>query len=164
MCTTWVIVPIMYKCSYIPYQLLNATQYTPGAVAEYPQSCDSNGIVGKVVYNAVSYTFTESDSTRYALGKSVDTCSMLYTPICTTISKLPPYSCSRTLHQGFFSCAATAVANAQFLVQLLIFFSAMLLPYLSATFPTTDTGTGGSKSDNSVEMVHATTVNAVHAK
>lgn len=108
----------------------------PGAVSEYPQACPSNGVVGKLVYNQPDvYMFTPTDAAAYAVNNAVSYCDALYAPVCATVSNLPPYSCSRTLHQGFFACAATAVANTQFLVQLLIFFTAMLLPKLTAWFP-----------------------------
>ena len=128
--------------------------------------------MGRVSYNHQYYLFTESDAMAYALSRSAPTCATLYAPICTTVADLPPYSCSRTINQGFFSSAATAVANAQFLVQILIFLTAMLLPYLADRFPETafpssgdSNNSSGIDTDNSVEMVQGTaTLNTMHGK
>lgn len=106
-------------------------------VAEYPQACENNGLVGKVIFSKRSYFLTSSDSQAYALNHSASSCAALASPMCNTVSALPPYSCSRTLKQGFFSCAATAVANAQFLVQVLVFACAFMLPKLAKVFPAT---------------------------
>ena len=81
------------------------------------------------------YTFTAADASAYAVENSAYHCPALYEPICTRISDLPPYSCTRTLEQSFFASAATAFANAQFLVQILILIGAIVLPFTVRIFP-----------------------------
>lgn len=115
-------------------EVLNATDYTPGVREEYPYQCIKNGVVGQVLYNE-DYFFTPTDTASYAKSMATGHCTTLYEPIAGTISDLPPYSCTRTTHPGFFVCLATAVANTQLLFQIIVFFSAMLLTKLSKRYP-----------------------------
>jgi hypothetical protein len=115
-------------------EVLNATDYTPGVREEYPYQCQKNGVVGQVLYTH-EYFFTPTDTASYALAKAAGHCNSLYAPIAETISDLPPYSCTRTTHPGFFVCLATAVANTQLLFQILVFFTAMLLTKMAKRFP-----------------------------
>jgi hypothetical protein len=137
-------------------EVLNATDYTPGIREEYPYQCLKNGVVGQVVYND-DYFFTPTDASTYALSKATGHCRNLYAPIAGTISDLPPYSCTRTTHPGFFVCLATAVANTQLLFQILVFFSAILLTKLAKRFPPQRTHTGPAaqiqKKKMEVELV-----------
>ena len=114
--------------------MVSPTAYTPGAVAEYPQSCETNGIEGKIVYNQ-KYTFNSADMQSFATTNAVSYCPNLYAPIVAKVSKLPPYSCSRTLHQSFLSCFGSAFANMSFLMQIMVFACAMWLPRLAERYP-----------------------------
>lgn len=119
---------------YVCFQVVPPTDYTPGAVAEYPQACETNGVEGKIVYNQ-NYKFNSADMTTFATTNAVSYCPNLYAPIVAKVAKLPPYSCSRTLHQSFLSCFGTAFANMSFLMQLMVFACAMWLPRLAERYP-----------------------------
>jgi len=114
--------------------VVSPTLYTPGAVAEYPQACETNGIEGKIVYSQ-DYNFNSADMQSFAITNAVPFCPNLFAPIVAKVAKLPPYSCSRTLHQSFLSCFGTAFANMTFLMQLMVFACAMWLPKLAESYP-----------------------------
>lgn len=94
-----------------------------------------NGVAGKIVYDTYDYAFTTTDASAYAVGNAARHCGQLYRGTCEKVTELPPYSCSRTLQQGFFTSAATAFANAQFLVQILILIGAIVLPFTASILP-----------------------------
>ena len=140
---------------------------------------DGRGGGGQQVYRGADLSYAmEITLEEAALGKEAqiripsweecDTCHGSGAKPGTSAKTCTTCHGSGTVHlrQGFFSCAATAVANAQFLVQLLIFFSAMLLPYLAGTFPTSAHPESNlAAADKSIELVQgSTTVSAVHEK
>lgn len=127
--------------------MLDGNEYTPGVVAEYPEFCANNGVVGNVVYKQ-EYVFTATDASAYAVKDSAIHCPALYNPICSKISNLPPYTCSRKLQQSFFSAAATAFANAQFLVQILILICAVVLPFTARMTPVVPRSNGDSEASD----------------
>jgi hypothetical protein len=116
--------------------LLSSSDYTPGDATDYFYACSMNGIVGTMVFDNAQYLFAPQDAATYAVGHAdVTYCRSLYTFIGETISDLPPYSCSRTVRPGFFTCMGTALANTQLLLQAMIFLAAMFLTRLAVRFP-----------------------------
>jgi hypothetical protein len=61
-------------------------------------------------------------------------CDALYDAVAATMSNLPPYSCTCTVYQPFFTSLATAAANATLLFHALVFLTAMLLPRVNSLF------------------------------
>lgn len=121
-------------------QVLNGTDYEAGDEQSYPYVCGNNGLVGEVLYDSPDpeyspYLFTTTDAGTYAVNQSIAHCNALYAPICDSVGNLPPYSCARTIKPGFLTCASSALANAQFLVQVLVFISALVLPLLVSMYP-----------------------------
>jgi hypothetical protein len=116
--------------------MVTAGNYTPGVTSDYSSACNLNGVIGTTIFNNAQYMFTSQDAEAYAMRNAdPDYCRIIYPVIGYTISDLPPYSCSRTIHPGFFTCLGTALANTQLLLQALIFLAAMLLTRLAVHFP-----------------------------
>jgi hypothetical protein len=110
---------------------LTTEQYTPHDQQGYSADCGKNGIVTEVT-NKASYAFTEPHSQAYAASVATQQCPALYDAVAATMSNLPPYSCTRTVYQPFFTSLATAAANATLLFHALVFLTAMLLPGAAA--------------------------------
>jgi hypothetical protein len=110
---------------------LPGDRYTAHDQQGYSAACGENGIVAEVA-NTVSYAFTEPRTEAYAASVATKQCPALYDAVAATMSNLPPYSCSRTVYQPFFTSLATAAANATLLFHALVFLTAMMLPGVNA--------------------------------
>jgi hypothetical protein len=107
------------------------TEYTPNDQDSYSDDCLQNGVVAEVSTKS-TLTFPALRSVAYAASVATKQCPALYDAITTTISNLPPYSCSRTVYQPFFTSVGTAAANAMLLYHALVFVTAMMLPGATA--------------------------------
>jgi hypothetical protein len=110
---------------------LASDKYTAHDQQGYSADCGENGVVAEVT-NTASYAFTEPRSQAYAASVAAKQCDALYDAVAATMSNLPPYSCTRTVYQPFFTSLATAAANATLLFHALVFLTAMLLPRVNS--------------------------------
>jgi hypothetical protein len=144
-----------FTCGAINLQGVNFTTSSAGLQA-YAALCPMNGIVGEMTWTG-TYAFTQPDAKTFSLQYAAGPCLDLYGPIGTTVGALPPYSCSRSVHQSFLACLATAVANTQLLFQIITFLAAALLTKLARRYPPmvvarpVHSGRGGGAHESAVQ-------------
>ncbi len=103
--------------------------------------CNSNGIVWINAYTHTYYFFVNAynsyskDFNDYITLTTTENCAisnameLIYEPICDQINHLPPYICTREVHQPVFTVLSTALANSQALLSVLFLLTGMMLKF-----------------------------------
>eukprot|EP01032_Pedospumella_encystans_P008534 gene8534-10119_t len=140
----------------------------PARSSSYTAQCNSNGIVGEVLYQEQDrYLFTPTDAATYAIRNSAPYCPAIYEQACNVVADLPPYSCTKRKYPTVFTVLGTAYANTMFLLSILIFVFSLSLTRSAKRYPppgtnvhgkeTEESGNGAEKQESDVEMVDVNT-------
>jgi hypothetical protein len=129
---------IGFTDSQVGWMICNKTLIPGNAInsnTQFSFLCSHNGIVWINDYPN-TYYFMDGTFPQIAMNSAQQACTnSLYSTICSSIAYLPPYLCSRTVYQPFFTSLSTAVANAQALMGILFLLTGLALNKLSKRYP-----------------------------
>ena len=111
----------------------------PSSLASEQSVCSLNGLAWKMEYTGNVKYLPPIQAEEYFVSIAKDACnaSQLYPAITTTLSILPPYSCTRNIPTSFISSITTAIADAQLFTTIILLILGIVLSQLPDKKPKT---------------------------